>query len=147
MDGARHLGPFVVCRRTAPDSGESMELINDLIGAGKLHWDADEMAFASQPNDPVVYTIPGDDEVLFEVLDHPSVPEAVRDGVREYLDRAGLSQEAYARILAAARTRFDHIADRSGFPNPKAKIFRVPTDDQQQPERAAADVDEASREI
>jgi hypothetical protein len=96
--------PFVV-QLTAPDGGESVEATRDLVAAGKLRWDPDELTFVARLDDPAEYTIPGEDEDLLEVLDHPLVPEMVRDRLRQYQARTEADAEACQRVLTAVQAR------------------------------------------
>lgn len=81
--------PFVV-HRTAPDGGKSAWLSSDLIAKGTIRWNSGELAYVSRADDPAIYSIPSDDDELSEMLVDLDLPEVVRDGLREYLDRAGL---------------------------------------------------------
>ena len=109
--------PFVV-RRRDPEGGETTEATRNLIASGKIHWDPNALAFVAQPDDPAEYTIPGDDEDLSEVLDHPAVPKIVRDRLREYQARTAPSPGAIKRVLTAIRNQLDAARPRQNSRSP-----------------------------
>jgi hypothetical protein len=95
----------IAVHRKDPDGSVSVELIRDLIAADILRWDAGRFVFVAQPGEPAEYTIPGGDDELTEVMDHPSVPEAARERLRVYQSRMRPNPGTHSRIMATIRAQ------------------------------------------